>query len=260
MIFNILIRISKKNMNFYSVFVLFLIIPSTYLSAKPLFNYDAIREKLEDHYYSFNTEVWEQIINDCNKEISMNESSDLLWYYKGFAYHSLGKIVYIPDPEKAEICFDNSIECFEKAIDINYKTEYEALLSSAYGKKASLSSITAIYWGIKSKNSLVDAYENDSLNYKTLLVASIHLMHIPEKYGGDKDQAEELLLKALELNDKKDNSLIWAEDEELYAYLAQLEILKKNKKKARSYMNKALELRPKYDFVLIDLEKQLSSF
>ena len=93
-----------------------------------------------------------------------------------------------------------------------------------------------------------------------LLVAATHLMHTPEAFGGDKDKAEKLLKKGIKLNQKqatKDSlTITWASDAELYAYLAQLEILRENKEKALEYMKKALKLCPEYGFVKNDLMPQ----
>src|SRR3990172_6627561 len=101
----------------------------------------------------------------------------------------------------------------------------------------------------------------DSANVNVYLIAATHLMHTPESFGGDKKWAEELLNKALKMIykqiNKDDNSVEWASEKEIYAYLAQLEILRENKDKAKLYIDKALALCPDYGFVLYDLIPQL---
>lgn len=86
-------------------------------------------------------------------------------------------------------------------------------------------------------------------------------MHTPESFGGDKKWAERLLKSALKLNYKKqkvDDFLIdWATEGEIYAYLAQLEVLREDFPKAKLYIEKALKLVPEYGFVLYDLIPQM---
>lgn len=218
--------------------------------------YSELKSKIENNYHTFDAKIHQNLINAliiAKKDLPI----DKFLYLKAFEDHTLGKIIYNSDPEKALECFDRSISALEDLIIIDKKAEYLALLSSALGKKASLSSLTAVYWGIKSKNRFFESYELDSTNKKVLLIAAIHLMHLPKVYGGDKIKSERLLLKCLEIKQNDTESISWANNEEIYAYLAQLEILRKNKKLAQFYISKAIESKENYGFVIFDLIPQL---
>ena len=182
-------------------------------------------------------------------------------YYAGILCMQIGKILYLPNPDKAYDYFDRSLDYFFKTKKIKYTAEVAALISEAYGKKSSLSTLRAIYFGLLAKDYIYEAADMDSSNVKVYLIAATHLMHVPESFGGDKHWAESLLKKALKLRyakESEDSLLIdWANDAELYAYLAQLEILRGNKEKANLYMDKALSLIPNYGFVKYDLARQL---
>ena len=115
----------------------------------------------------------------------------------------LGKILYNPDPDLAYDHFDKAIDDLLVADDMTESAEIKTLLSCAYGKKASLSSLSAIYHGLKAKSYIEDAYELDKNNAKIYLIAATHLMHTPETFGGDKDRAGRYLKKALTILKKE---------------------------------------------------------
>lgn len=219
-------------------------------------------DSINNNYYNFDTLKHEKILN----QLLQVPDSESKWfkakinYLIGLEYHILGKIYYVPNPEKADQYFQSSIEHLQLASANSSEKDPEilSLLSSSLGKKASFSTFSALYWGYKSRNRFYQAYELDSNNRKVLLIAAIHLMHLPSTYGGDKKLAKSMLKKCLKLKSKKlDHKVNWAADAEIYAYLAQLEILKNNKKEAENYIHKALKLEKNYDFVRIDLKKQL---
>lgn len=218
--------------------------------------YSDLKSKIENNYYIFDAKIHQNLITEIKSHQNSISKSQFL-YLLSFEEHTLGKIVYNSDPDKALELFDSSISNLQQLIEIDKQAEYLALLSSSLGKKASLSTLTAVYWGMRSKNRFFESYELDSNNRKVLLVASIHLMHLPSVYGGDKNKAERLLRKCLKIQENDANAIIWAKDEEIYAYLAQLEILKKNKNLAQFYISKAIELKKDYGFVIFDLIPQL---
>lgn len=238
--------------------------PNPLLALEP--DLSNIYDKINKNYYSFDTVIHKQIISELENYTLISKGELNYEHFKFYAlaleYHILGKILYVPNPKLAEDYFDKSIEYLEIAIEKSLEpyAHYFALLSSAYGKKASLSTFSAFYWGYKSRDAYLKAYELDSNSSKVLLIGAIHLMHVPESFGGDKNKAEEMLLKCIDLNNNYElftGYSKWAKNEEIYAYLAQLEILKGNKVKAEKYIVKALQIRQNYDFVLIDLKKQL---
>ena len=220
----------------------------------------AVKKQIDQNYYTFDYKKLAGILNECDK-IEAKYSSWQILYYRGMLHLMMGKIIYNDDGDKAYDHFDSSVSDLDEAYKKHKDPEIAALLSSAYGKKSSLSGINAFFLGIKAKNWIYDAHAADTSNPKIFLVAATHLMHLPGFYGGDKDKAEKYLYKALELNKnpEKDKWMLeWAQNAEIYAYLAQLEILKENIKKAESYMEKALAAAPDYGFVKIDLRNQLN--
>lgn len=220
-----------------------------------LFSNDYL-SKVENIYFSFETVEYENLIQEIKKT---NISDEERYYFLGVLYHNYGKIVYNQDPDLATENFENALYFFEELSNMQEDPEYLALLSSTYGKLSSLKPFSAIYWGIKAKRTIIKANELDSNNHKVFLIAATHLMHTPKSFGGDKAEAEALLKKSLKLNnDYKQNRINWANDAEIYAYLAQLEILRTNINQAEKFIKKSLMLEPRYGFVLEDLSSQLS--
>src|SRR5690606_18209164 len=159
--------------------------------------------------------------------------------------------------------FDKSINEIQFAIDKVTKKNYDllpefyALLSSSLGKKSSLSGFSAFYWGLKSQSAYNKAYNLDSLNSKVRLIGAIHLMHVPEVFGGDKKKSRKVLINLLKSNKitEKKFEIKWAEKAEVFAYLAQIDILK-GENKSR-FIDSAYKYQPNYDFIKLDLLKQI---
>jgi hypothetical protein len=219
-----------------------------------------LKNKIESKYYTFDSKGQEMILSKVENLIR-SDTSWQLKYYSGFLHISIGKIYYNIDSDIAYDHFDDAVDRLLEIPECSRSAEVKALLSSAYGKKSSLSTFQAIILGIKAKSWIEEAFEMDNNNQKVLLTAAVHLMHAPAAFGGDKDRARELLLKCLKLNAKQSLSesvnIHWAEDAEIYAYLAQLEILLENKAKAKEYMKTALKFQASYGFVIKDLKPQL---
>lgn len=248
-------------MKFKNLIVLLLItIPSYLYSQENNANeLKSLKADIESHYYSFDYSKIKNLLQNCINLRKRNESWQVL-YYEGFLHLVLGKIIYNNDKDAAYSHFDKSILNLERAFEQNPNSEIAALLSSAYGKKSSLSLINAFFLGMKAKNWIYKAHEISKESAKINLIAATHLMHLPSFYGGDKDKSKNMLLNALKFNQANTYEqwlLKWAEDAEIYAYLAQLEILKGNRNTADSYIRKALQIVPNYGFVLEDLIPQL---
>ena len=249
-------NINKFNSIFKNtfLFILFFIFTS-FLFSSTIFD---IKSKIESNYYSFNLNKHFAII----KNIKELENSELKYYFLSLEYHTLGKIIYNQDQDRALNYFENSIKSIEKAISMNKNknqsilAEYYAILSSALGKKSSLSTFSSLYWGLESKKAFDKAFTLDSNNRKVRLIGSIHLMHVPEVLGGDKKKARVTLTKILnQENNDSPNTINWADKAEIFAYLAQIDILEG--KSPNANIDSALKYQPNYDFVLIDLKNQM---
>ncbi len=218
-----------------------------------------IKKELDSAYYTFDVGFLKEIIR---KSAALRRANN--WYpdyYIAVAYFQLGKIVYNSNEDLSYHYFDRSLKSLFKVKEKFYDAEIAALISAVYGKKSSLSTLKAIYFGIKAKDYIYEAARLDSNNSKVLLVAAVHLMHTPEAFGGDKKWAESLLNRAIKnvykYPERDSLRVEWGKVSESYAYLAQLEILRKNKVRAKLFIEKALALKPNYGFVLKDLNIQL---
>jgi hypothetical protein len=250
----------KKNYIILFIFFICLLNNSAFGEDMYLSKLKTLKKEIEANYYSFDIRSQKQILN---KTYNITRISDGDWhplYYSGLIHYLLGKIYYQIDRDIAYNQFDKSLDFFFKAVDKYQSAELLSLISAAYGKKSALSPVTAIFYGIKSKKYIEDAYELEKDNPKLLLVAATHLMHTPESFGGSKTKAKNLLVNCLKLNKnriEKDEYLIdWALDAEIYAYLGQLEVLNGNKEKSWMYIQKALKIVPDYGFILKDLIPQ----
>lgn len=214
-----------------------------------------LKESIEKSYYSFDSKEHLENIQNIEKS-DINEFRKN--YYLGIEYLVLGKAIYNEDNDKAYEYFNSAIDYLIEANDIKEDAEVMALLSDAYSKKASLSGVSAFIWGLKSKSWIYDANETDSKNRKVYLIGAQHLMHIPKEYGGDKRKSLTYLIRALNTEKKeKDWRINWATDAEIFAYIAQLKILENDIRGAKKYIKMAKIRVKDYDFVNIDLKKQL---
>ena len=220
-----------------------------------------IARDIEANYYTFDTTGICKVLRRVESHLVHNSNDWHYNYYAGFLNHQLGKILYNVDKDRAYDCFSKAIDYFYVSVEQEETAELLALLSSAYGKKSSLSSIRAIYFGIKARDLIYQAEKYSKKQSCVLLVGAIHLMHTPESFGGNKDWARKLLKKCLKLNAEKKSEdslkIHWACDAEIYAYMAQIDILEADIKTARKHMKKALGIEKGYDFVLKDLEDQI---
>jgi tetratricopeptide (TPR) repeat protein len=257
--FTCLLFCKKKKMKLYvSILTIFFSVIAANAQADSI-NY--FRKAIDSYYYSFDKEKLESIHNDLLRFREKHEDSiDICKYYTAILHINLGKIYYNIDSDIAYNHFDFALSALREIETHEKDAEYMALISCAYGKKSSLSTFQAIFFGMAAKNSIVDAYEIDTNSIHVLLIAATHLMHTPETFGGDKKQARKLLRQCLKLNKDRDSSearINWASNAEIYAYVAQLAILEEKKEEAEKYMKKALALQPDYGFVLVDLKAQL---
>lgn len=218
----------------------------------------SIKKDIESNYYSFNTSKHINIINLLNSKENKN---DIIYYYLAFEYQVLGKIIYNQNSSLALNYFDKSIANIERAITKIKPTnkdllpEFYGILSSSLGKKSSLSGLSSFYWGLKSQNAYDKAFELDSLNSKVRFIGAIHLMHVPDFLGGDKSKSKWVLENLLKNSKLTNNSfeLKWVEKAEIFAYLAQIDLLKGDK--YSKYVDSAYKYEPNYDFIKLDLLK-----
>ncbi len=250
---------SSRNLLIVILFVLFIMNNAIYANSNKLLE---LRDSVNKYYYTFNLKGLKNTLNEIEQYNNKEKNNYYGFYYNGIIRYCIGRVVYNTNRDVAYNYFDTALNMFEKAYEIEKNPVSLAMISASLGKKAALSPLKSLYFGQISKNKIYEANNLSPNNPKILLVAATHLMHIPAIYGGDKKKARLLLEKCLELN-KKENikneyELDWADDSEIFAYLAQIDILENNIDNARKNMQKSLNLKPRYGFVTIDLEKQIS--
>jgi len=223
---------------------------------------NSLRDSVNKYYFTFDIKGLKRTLNNAENYLLEDPNNYYANYYNGIIRYCLGRVLYNTDSDVSYDYFDSALEKFENAYSIEKNPVALAMISASYGKLSALSPLRAIFWGQKAKNRIYDAYNLDSNNSKILLVAATHLMHVPGIYGGDKKKARRMLDKCLEINKSKVNQneyeLNWANNAEINAYIAQLDILEEKIDSARLNMKKALQLQPRYGFVIIDLENQIS--
>jgi tetratricopeptide (TPR) repeat protein len=214
------------------------------------------------YYFTFDIKGLKRTLNNAENYLIEDPNNYYANYYNGIIRYCLGRVLYNTDSDVSYDYFDTALDMFEKSYSIEKNPVSLAMISAAYGKLSALSPLRAIFWGQKAKNRIYDAFNLDSNNSKILLVAATHLMHVPGIYGGDKKKARRMLEKCIEINKSNVNQneyeLNWANNAEITAYIAQLDILEEKPDSARQNMKKALQLQPRYGFVIIDLENQIS--
>jgi len=222
-------------------------------------DYKKYKNLIELSYYQYDSSQYTNILIKIEAKLK-TEDNFILNYYAGFINLQLGKILYDIDENRAFDYFDNAIDYLLNAKNYQTNSELEALISDSYAKKASLSGLSAFYWGLKSNSFIKSAYKLDSLNPKTLLIASIHLMYVPSEFGGDKTKSRKLLQRALSNNyliHIDSSNIIWADSCEIFSYLSQLEILNNNIDLAKKYLDSSDKICPDFDFNKLVIRKQI---
>ncbi len=216
-----------------------------------------LKQKIEKNYYLADEGVYEGILIKLDSLNLLYQNEWRIEYYCGFVQIQIGKINRETKSNKAVINFKRSLNHLNKADSLKPDAEIKILLSSVYGKLASVYFLKAWYYGSLSEKYLDKALESSKMKEdpKLNLVAATHLMFTPQIFGGDKDQAEKLLMAGLNFGLKSENFWLikWAEKAEFYAYLSQLEIEQDNYNKALFYIKSALKIQPAYSFILNEL-------
>lgn len=227
------------------------------------------QKKLSGIYYSFDASAYRKLINEIDNFNPDNDEIFYLKYYKSISLLNLGKITYPSDRSKAKSLFQLAEKECASAIELSKKAnlsksssaELYAIYCDILSKKASLETITALSTGHRAHKAIEKAAALDKQNAVVRLIGAIQLMHMPKAFGGDKAKSREILNSVLVLEKHKSEDPLFvssADHAEVYAYLAQLEILEGNISAGESYIKKALSLESVYGFVSIDLRKQIN--
>jgi hypothetical protein len=228
-----------------------------------------IKDKLSNIYYSFDASAYRKLINEIANFKPAENEKFYIKYYNSIAMLNLGKINYQTNKSKAKSLFLIAEKECTSAIELSPKAklsksslaELYAIYCDILSKKASLETVMAFSTGQKAHRAIEKAAALDKQNVIVRLIGAIQLMHLPEILGGDKAKSRELLNSVLKLQSHRSEDPLFitiAENAEVYAYLAQLEILERNIPAAESYIKKAIALEPNYGYVMQDLRKQIN--
>ena len=220
-----------------------------------------LKADIEANYFSYDQDTHLALLQTANQLAKDYPSSWYPMYYSAIEYLLLGNIIRAYDKEAALTYYTDALHRFETILRRHPSDEIQTLISFTYGKLASLQTYKMIYYGLKSKSHMIEAFEKYPENPKRYLVAAIHLMYAPKLFGGSKGRSKKFLDQALALNKKwlqPDYLLVrWATDTEIKAHLAQLEILTDNHVKAFSVVLEVLRTEPDYGFIKRDIIPQL---
>jgi tetratricopeptide (TPR) repeat protein len=220
-----------------------------------------LKTRIEAHYFS-HAERAVQALRQQAETLSGRYPE--AWYprhYAALVYIQLGNIARAGNRQLAYRYYQRAREHAHAAHERAPNAENTLVLADVYGKLASLKTFKMLYYGSRSKTYLKAAFNLNPRSPKNHLIAGIEIMWTPGFFGGSKKRARAFLDKALVLASswRETDPLIvrWATRPEIFAHLAQLEILCDDPVRARGYVSRALELRPDYDFVHRDIIPQL---
>lgn len=200
---------------------------------------------------------WGTVINmteKANPPVTVDQKLELLSYYYGFIGHMMGKKQYdvVEDYlEKAEILNNQVLRLSSKnATACSYKGAF-------IGFHIGLNKLKSVYLGPESKLFINKAIKLDPNNITAIINKGNLLYYAPGVFGGDKEDAVVLFLKAEKLMEKnKDTEHNWV-------YLNLLTTLAKAYEKldqlqdAKLTYEKALKKEPNYKWVKDDLYPKL---
>ena len=160
------------------------------------------------------------------------------------------------NPE-AEKSLAEAQKYLEKAMAVDPSFgEADALHGYLLGFEIALHPEKAMTLGMSSFGYFSKGFEKDPENPRIHLLKGISLFYTPEAYGGGADNAIEPLIKAVGLFDKEvvidPLKPSWGK-EEAYTYLGLAYKQKKDYKKAKEMLKKALEVNPEFGLAMKEL-------
>ena len=231
-------------------------------AGKPAFQ--QIKALIETLYFSYNAHAKHPLLERTAALIGQHPGAWQPRYYAALVNLHLGNIARADDSKIAYRYYRAALQHIHAAHAQVPNAENTLVLADVYGKLASLKTIKALYYGSRSKTFLKQAFRLSPRSPKNHLIAGIEIMWTPVIFGGSKKRAREFLNKALLLEAtwrEKDPLIVpWASRPEIFAHLAQLEILCDAPDRARQYIDQALHLVPDYAFVHRDILPQMNQF
>jgi len=224
--------------------------------------FQQVKAQIEALYHSYDTETKQILLREAAALIEHHPGAWQPSYYAALVNIQLGNVARAKDHKVAYRYYRDALRHIHAAHALFPNAENTLVLADVYGKLASLKTIKVLYYGSRSKSFLKQAFNLSPRSPKNHLIADIEIMWTPVIFGGSKKRAREFLDKALVLEKtwQETDPLVvqWATRPEIFAHLAQLEILCDTPDQARRYIDQALHLVPDYGFVHRDILPQLS--
>ncbi len=186
------------------------------------------------------------------------------WLFRYYIAYSDDQLVHYyqakSDKKTALKYLNDGIDHLNKVIKIdkNFADGY-GLLSSLYGEKMGIQPWTGIMYGSRSSTLIRKAIQLEPENPRLYMIQGTSSMFTPEKWGGSKEKAKELYLKAAELfkSDHPSPTMPDWGQSDIYAWLGQLEEKLGNYDQAKVYYEQALVVDPQNNWVKNQLMPKL---
>ncbi|MCC8088620.1 MAG: hypothetical protein LIO79_05075 [Rikenellaceae bacterium] len=200
----------------------------------------------------------EDILQEINKKYP---DSYIVYYYMAQSNLYEAFIYNMENKEKRfKIAFEAGMKNIERSIELKDDfAESLILLAQFYGYNIFMEG----YRSAANNNRLVkinleQATKLDPNNPRLYLVYGTNYLHTPEAYGGNIENAEELLQKSLALFNsytlEKEYYPNWGKDE-IYVWLGKISLHRDNRESAKEFYRMALEANPEFGWAQYELEQ-----
>lgn len=196
-----------------------------------------------------------QFINCLLK--AKTENASILYHIALADYRLITFYLSSSNNPEAEKSLAEAQKYLEKAMAVDPSFgEADALHGYLLGFEIALHPEKAMTLGMSSFGYFSKGFEKDPENPRIHLLKGISLFYTPEAYGGGADNAIEPLIKAVGLFDKEvvidPLKPSWGK-EEAFTYLGLAYKQKKDYKKAKEMLKKALEVNPEFGLAMKEL-------
>lgn len=198
----------------------------------------------------------EQALTSSDLETLSKLSHELTGYEAAFANYRLAMCANNKQQsDLAKSSINTSIEQLE-ALDKSQTSnaEVKALLAMAYGYKISLQPHKAMYLGPKSLEKIESAEALENTNPRVLLAKGLNKAHTPAIFGGDRDEAIQILSQSIEAFSKDDSDYQWGHAE-AYTWRGIMHQQKEQAELAKADWEMALNVAPNYGWAKVLLDQ-----
>lgn len=161
------------------------------------------RDSIYKAYSRGKMDKWYEIMDTCEKNVNQNNLEgqfELISYYYGYTAWLIGAEKY----DTAEKYIEKSEELIDELLEKSPKNATLLAYKGAYiAFTIGISSLKAIYLGPKSMKYINKSIELDSANIQGNIEKGNSMYYRPSVFGGDKTEAIEYYVKAVESFEKQ---------------------------------------------------------